>query len=81
VRLGAVRFGATGGYEVAPQPHRHEQIGHTAHMDVTDFAMVDTKLDAAEPIRPRFYAIPVLDNAGDTFAKVDGAHARYHGKT
>lgn len=74
-------FGASGGHEVAAQAHRHEQIGNAAYVDVSDFPMVNTKLHAAKPIRPRLYAIPFSDDAGDQFAKVDSAHARNHGKT
>ena len=81
VRLGAVRFGATGGYEVATQPYRHEEIGDTVQVNVTDFPMRHTQFEAAEAIRPYFYAIPVLHDAGDTFAEVNGAHARHQCKT
>lgn len=81
VRLGAVRFSATGGHEVSTHPHRHQQIRDTAQMDVSDFPMGHMQLEAAEAIRPYFYAIPVLHDAGDTFAEVNGAHARHQCKT
>lgn len=81
VRLSAVRFGATGGHEVSTHPHRHQQIRDTAHMDVSDFPMRHTQLEAAEAIRPYTHAIPVLHDAGDTFAEVNGAHTRQQCKT
>ena len=43
-------------------------------MYVSDFPMVYTKLDDAEPTRPHFDAIPMFDDTGDKFAEVDSAH-------
>jgi hypothetical protein len=81
VRLGTVWFRATGGDEIATQSHRHQQIGHAAQMYVPDLAMIETELDAAESIRPHVHAVPLLDDAGDQCAEVDGAHSHNRSKT
>ena len=77
VRLGAVGGGASGGHQIAAQTDRHQQIGNTTDMDVPDFPMAHMKLDAAEAEGANFYAIPLLDDADNQFAEVDGAHARH----
>jgi hypothetical protein len=78
--LGPVRFRAAGRHEVATQAHRHQQVGDAIYMHVPDLAMRDTELDAAESVRSHLHAFPLLDDAGDQLAEVDGAHSQNRGE-